>query len=446
MSAIHDVVPGSVIDCTAARDIQVTGELRVHDGQFALIGKSLTLSGKLVADCPQGFGPIGFAVRVVETITQPASQGGKLTARCGEGGGRIDLEAGGAITLAGLGIDANGTAADAAGGTVHLASDGAVTIAAAVTADASGGAARGGTIEIQGTTITVQAAVSVQGYGAGTLEAPGGTIGLDAEDDVVIASGTGLDARTAKGSGGEIEIEAGDLVDVDSPLRAQGTSGSAGLGGTIEVVGARVAIDHDVNASGGHEGGAIAVTAHGGGITIGTGTQATELDVTGASGERGGQITVDARGSHVLLGPRTKLLATGDGEGGTIGVSGIDVESDAGAILKANGASPNEEGLIEVTARGALTLAGTVEANYDGTLEFWYRTGTPAIDSGITGYTLTELTTLDAPCGDGIRLSGTEACDGGDLGDATCASLALGTGVLACTAQCAFDTAGCSGS
>lgn len=49
-------------------------------------------------------------------------------------------------------------------------------------------------------------------------------------------------------------------------------------------------------------------------------------------------------------------------------------------------------------------------------------------------------------CGDGIR-NGTEACDGADLGGATCAS-ALGKpapiGPLACRADCTLDVSGCT--
>lgn len=47
-------------------------------------------------------------------------------------------------------------------------------------------------------------------------------------------------------------------------------------------------------------------------------------------------------------------------------------------------------------------------------------------------------------CGDGLRNNG-EACEGGDLGGATCGSLGLGTGVLHCDFSCEYDTMSCSG-
>jgi|GEM_PF-890325 len=47
-------------------------------------------------------------------------------------------------------------------------------------------------------------------------------------------------------------------------------------------------------------------------------------------------------------------------------------------------------------------------------------------------------------CGDGLLNQPGEACDGGALGGQTCEGLGLGAGTLACSAQCTFDTSGCS--
>ena len=46
-------------------------------------------------------------------------------------------------------------------------------------------------------------------------------------------------------------------------------------------------------------------------------------------------------------------------------------------------------------------------------------------------------------CGNG-RVEGEEACDGEDLGGATCESLSMGIGDLACAADCTMDVSGCS--
>src|SRR5262249_12462796 len=50
-----------------------------------------------------------------------------------------------------------------------------------------------------------------------------------------------------------------------------------------------------------------------------------------------------------------------------------------------------------------------------------------------------------AACGDGVR-DGGEACDGADLGDATCASVTdqfVRGGTVACNPDCTLDTSDC---
>lgn len=47
------------------------------------------------------------------------------------------------------------------------------------------------------------------------------------------------------------------------------------------------------------------------------------------------------------------------------------------------------------------------------------------------------------PCGDG-QIQAPEECDQNNLGGATCESLGLGPGILACTANCYFNTMGCA--
>jgi len=47
-------------------------------------------------------------------------------------------------------------------------------------------------------------------------------------------------------------------------------------------------------------------------------------------------------------------------------------------------------------------------------------------------------------CGDGVRQEEYEACEGADLGGATCQSLGYYLGTLACASSCTFDTSGCA--
>jgi hypothetical protein len=46
-------------------------------------------------------------------------------------------------------------------------------------------------------------------------------------------------------------------------------------------------------------------------------------------------------------------------------------------------------------------------------------------------------------CGDGRR-GGAEACEGSDLGGATCQTFGFPGGTLACTSSCTHDVAGCA--
>ena len=445
-----DIVAGSDIDCTSDRTLTIDGGvLTVHDGHFILRGKSLVLKngGKITADCPQSFTHIGFRVVVDEMIDFWTSSGGKMEARCGVGGGHIALEAGGDVEIAALGIDVNGTSSDAPGGSVSIVSDEDVIIQADITAEATGGVAEGGSIEIEADgDIDVEATLEVKGYGSSSNELPGGEITLQADGDILVTAGSGLNAETALGGGGEINLEAGGLVDVRKPLQARGTSGSAGVGGSIYLAGEQIKLDNDAIVIGGHDGGTIQLEARGGGVTLGTTGTSTTLDATGNNGEEGGEIVIRAGGSNVSLGTYATLKVTGAGSGGQVDVSAVDVTTASGTQVFANGASPDQGGAIRVVARGVMDLDGTVQANNGGTVVFLHRDGTPTIDSGITGYDLVEDESLPAPCGDAIRNAADEDCDGADLGGETCASQSLGTGELLCASDCTFDTTGCSGS
>ncbi len=67
--------------------------------------------------------------------------------------------------------------------------------------------------------------------------------------------------------------------------------------------------------------------------------------------------------------------------------------------------------------------------------------GTLACDPQCDGYDTAACTPLPT-CGDGM-LNGGEACDGNQLGGASCTSIGFDQGQLACTAVCTHDTSGC---
>lgn len=70
-----------------------------------------------------------------------------------------------------------------------------------------------------------------------------------------------------------------------------------------------------------------------------------------------------------------------------------------------------------------------------------YGGGTLRCDIECDGFDTSQCTPLPT-CGDGVR-NGGEACDGNDLGGASCASVGFDQGTLACTAACTHNTSGC---
>jgi hypothetical protein len=307
--------------------------------------------------------------------------------------------------------------------------------------------ANGGQIEIHAVGVTIGGKVSVKGYGGTSLEQPGGDITIDSEGDLTINAGTGLIADSAKGAGGEITLTAEGTITCARPLKASGTSSVTGGGGSIQLRGERVAVDNDVLAAGSREGGSIEMTARGGGLVIGTGSTATLIDVSGDNGHDGGEVSIEARGSHVTLGERATLRANNQnngGAGGSIEVSGVDITAASGSKVVADGAT-GAGGTISVESRGLITLTPDNMQASNGQMAFVYRAGTPVIGSGVVGsYALLQRSTLSPSCGDGIRLSGSEACDEPDLNDQTCQTQGFAGGTLRCSSSCTFDVTGCN--
>jgi hypothetical protein len=150
----------------------------------------------------------------------------------------------------------------------------------------------------------------------------------------------------------------------------------------------------------------------------------------------------------VVVGALAKLSATNGGSsgaGGSVTMAGVAVNAAAGSQILADGTTTNG-GVVQIESRETATLDGTVRAT-GGRVEFVYRTTPPTLGAGVVcPCTQTQLASLSAPCGDGVRRAGVEQCDEPDLNDQTCVSLGYGGGSLACSSACTFDTSGCTGS
>jgi hypothetical protein len=104
-------------------------------------------------------------------------------------------------------------------------------------------------------------------------------------------------------------------------------------------------------------------------------------------------------------------------------------------LLVGCGADAIEADLRDTT--DAATQSDADDASTSGAI-----TDTSGGTSGATD-TTPDAEEVTAPrCGDGAA-NGQEACDGADLGGATCASLGLGSGDLRCQTDCKFDLSGC---
>ncbi|MBI1814979.1 MAG: hypothetical protein HYR72_08385 [Deltaproteobacteria bacterium] len=70
--------------------------------------------------------------------------------------------------------------------------------------------------------------------------------------------------------------------------------------------------------------------------------------------------------------------------------------------------------------------------------------GLTALDAAMEGGADDNRPTLQCggSCGDGLK-NGSDQCDGGDLGGATCVSLGFSGGTLACSGSCVLDTSSC---
>jgi Putative metal-binding motif/Prenyltransferase and squalene oxidase repeat len=113
--------------------------------------------------------------------------------------------------------------------------------------------------------------------------------------------------------------------------------------------------------------------------------------------------------------------------------------SGASALLNTAVASVSLASLPSLSTEIAL-IRGFLEGQQQGD-------GSWESDPFMTGLVLQALFGLSRVpfCGDGAANVAVEACDGADLRGASCGSLGLGAGVLACTATCTLDTTGCSG-
>jgi cysteine-rich repeat protein len=335
-------------------------------------GGRITLNGRLLADRISGFrtgkgGQIYIASSAGDVVAEATAQS-EITAIGGdqsEGGGSIEIEAAGNITLSSnTVIDVGGSN----GGTVDLTAEGDITFPG-VRGNGTGESGNGGSVDVQaGGAIQQTGNILLRG---GTLDpssgGSGGTVSMESLfGDIVLLNSVNIYAEGSApdGDGGEITLSSAGSLDLRQGATISASSnGSSGSGGQIDL---RVALNisgasqsvNAIDASGGAGGGSISIEA-GGHITLG-GT----VDAQGRAAEgAGGEITIAAgsEGSGDLTIQRevnvTGGLCSADacGDGGSTDLSGCNVriQGPNGAV---RASAPGSGGQNRLSARRQLTI------------------------------------------------------------------------------------------
>ncbi|MEA3108683.1 MAG: trimeric autotransporter adhesin, partial [Gammaproteobacteria bacterium] len=243
------------------------------------------------------------------------------------------------------------------------------------TLEATGMSTAGGRILLQATRIEQTAGGSIDASG-------GGSVQIDARQDIALAGLVSAAAAPGAGAGadhgGSIALAAGHSVTLqDAVIDASGGAG----GGRIDIQGghgtAAQADAPTVALRGGSQLRASSLAGHGGSVTLTADRvglfDSSAIDASGATG--GGNVFVgggfhgkdpsitDARQVVVALGVDIDASATAAGIGGNVAVWSDGQTSFAGRIAAHGGAVSGAGGFVEVSSHGNLNFLGTVAAD-----------------------------------------------------------------------------------
>lgn len=281
IAATFDIVPGSTIDCSG-RELTLTtfGVLRVTGGSFTLRAAKLTVngSGGTITAIQDATGNPGA---VTVDVAGDFALSGKIRANGDKGGGRVAVMVGGNMTIPESGtdgIEALGLSTAGGGGRIDVDVTGSLTVYDPILADS----------------------------GASGLIA-GGQIRLRAGGDILTDLDGHISAFGRSAGGGEIEVVAGGDVVLREHLKAEGL-GSVADGGQVEVtagdylnVAADISVMGGVNVGGGSaNGGTVDLLSGCGGTQIGASINATGGQL-GDDDLDSGRVEIDSRGSTTIL-------------------------------------------------------------------------------------------------------------------------------------------------
>ena len=336
-------------------------------GDIFISAASATITGRIHADGTTGFGLGGeVIIRTVGNLTVTST--GEVAAENGVQAfspGSIELTAGGNIDVA---TTATLSVKGGDGGTLDMDAGEDVIVRNDISADGNGDAGTGGTIEIvAGRAIQVLGRLLARGNdGTGLTGGGGGTVYIEADFGNATISGNILaDAGGPDGDGDEISIYAQGSISLTSTTISAKTNGNQGGGGSISLDSELdITSSSSVDASGGLEGGDLSYSA-GRNISL-TGPVSA---IARASGGFGGSAFIESglRTSGALS--ITNQVDTGGGICGTLegcGAGGLLSVSGCAVTLATTAVLNNrgaDGGDTFVSARGLLTLSGAATIN-----------------------------------------------------------------------------------
>lgn len=320
--------------------------------------------------CPAGTGPciVSRSVRVdnnsvIDTGTRHLliAAGGVLIVDSGTmtlKSDRLTIESGGALRALGTGSEAGGTiiasanviaivgrieTSGAPGGEVTLTSAGDLTVTGAIEANSRSRDEDGGSIVLQGTTVTL----------AGPVTANGGRDGLGGDVDVT-SGGDLLISRNVEASGGD-----GGMLDLSA-----GASGAGNL--TVSQTGRLVAdaLTEDGFAE------SISLDANGDGIANGHIIMNGLVTVSGLDGGNAGDVNIDAAGDVRGTDTTSHIIANGgrpNGAGGEVTITTTEGQYTCVAVIEVRGNSAAPGGSLSFDVGGGITLATPIDVR-GGTL------------------------------------------------------------------------------
>lgn len=321
----------------------------------------------------------------------------RTVASAGAGdGGAVTINTG-ALTLRNGGVALSSAQGSGAGGPISVAADSVLLDGPGTQlfsqTTGTGLAGAGGSISLNGGTVTVQNRASVQSgtFGAGS----GGAISVAAGRLRLDGVGTNLaSASTGTGAGGAVNVAAAQDVTVGNGAIIQATTSGAGAGGPISIMAARnVTISGGTGVSNAAQGSAatvvagdVAITANGvlslgqngfiaansiGAnnasvirITAGEMTMADRASIQGlaTSTGRGADILINVAGNFTLTGtgaaPSNIVNSGRSGNAGNVTINAGALTLSRGGAIGSTASGSGNAGAITLNIRGALTIDG----------------------------------------------------------------------------------------